>query len=1086
MRMPVKGDVDQTVVESSMRPSSIFVFHGTWVPGGGPGFDNGGQFIVWVETSNEQRAEASGKESAHPCHLSDPTRLKDIVSADLSVGKALIETVQSAPARFHATLPSAAERPLPSIEMAQLSGKYLSDDFVWKTWEIHGIAIGRPLALLRELQFIAGFTRPGRHLGGDLVFWIRYAQQLRSVVRQHQFLPVMKCARPGRKGGGMRIHAGWSPESAIYERGLREFAACIPGICRNVSDRLPKKRRTARIDGLSGIDLLRHFSEQQVDRLVADTPVTKQLLKRLEGSWLINALGPGERDDLAGQAADGDLTTERWKQWRAWQGEILGRSNDSQDTRGDGFTLGLRLHQVDERRDNDWRISLFVASSEDLSLRIDLADWWALPDGKRARWLKHFGRQFERHLLVGMGHAARMCPLLWQGMESAQPTGVDIDLQAAYEFLKDDAPVLESAGFRILLPSWWTPQGRKRARIRINAVGKPRASGEAGSGSGHFDMPSLVRFRYELAIGGEPVSEQEWKDLVGAKSPLVRFRGEWMELDARQMDSMLELWRRQEREDGASTVGNLLKRFAEADEETTEFVLDQVLDDILGKLRRQRGFKPLDQPAGLRGRLRPYQMEGLSWLATQESLGLNPCLADDMGLGKTLQVIALLLHERGRIKGGNEPRPPPTLLIAPTSVLSNWRKEVEKFAPRLKSMIHHGSERLNEAAAFGKAIAAADIVITSFAIARRDGKLLRQAKWRRIVVDEAQNIKNPRSAQARAIRSLKAPSRIALTGTPIENRLMDLWSLFNFLNPGYLGTAAQFRRAYETPIQRGDDQSRARQLHRLVRPFLLRRLKTDPAIIDDLPEKLEQKVYCNLTREQASLYQAVVEDAQEQIEESEGIQRKGLMLSTLTKLKQICNHPAQFLQDESAFSEARSHKLTRLNEMIGEALDESDSLLVFTQFTEVGKRLEALARRKHGCPVHYLHGGTSRRRREQMIESYQDADAPPGIFILSLRAGGVGINLTRANHVFHFDRWWNPAVEDQATDRAYRIGQRKTVFAHKMVTVGTLEERIDRMIEEKKALAESIVGAGEGWLTEMDNAAFRELIRLNRAAIMES
>ena len=595
-----------------------------------------------------------------------------------------------------------------------------------------------------------------------------------------------------------------------------------------------------------------------------------------------------------------------------------------------------------------------------------------------------------------------------------------------------------------------------------------------------------MEFRYELSVGGEPVTEDEWRDLVNAKSPLVRFRGEWMELDRQQMDQMLEIWRQQDRGDNQATIEGLLKQMGEADDEFEEFVFDDVLDGILKGLRQVEDTKPVDDPPGLNGRLRPYQRKGLSWLATQEALGLNPCLADDMGLGKTIQVIALLLHERAGAEAGTGAKEPPTLLIAPTSVLSNWRMEVERFAPGLKCMIHHGSGRDVDPDEFGKSIAAMDIVITSFTIARKDSGLLRGERWRRIVLDEAQNIKNPRSAQARAVRSLNAASRIAMTGTPIENRLMDMWSLFSFLNPGLLGTSAQFSRAYERPIQRDGNQQRLQQLQRLVRPFILRRLKTDRSIIGDLPEKLEQKVYCSLTREQASLYQAVVDDVQDQLSELEGMQRRGLMLSTLMRLKQICNHPAQFLHDGSDFSESRSHKLTRVNAMIEEALSESDSLLLFTQFTEVGTRLESLFRERFGCPVHYLHGGTSRRRRDRMIETFQDPDSPAGIFVLSLKAGGVGITLTRANHVFHFDRWWNPAVENQATDRAYRIGQRKTVFAHKMVTLGTVEERIDEMIEGKTALAANIIGTDEGWITEMDNAAFHDLIQLNRSAIMES
>ncbi|HSQ06968.1 MAG TPA: DEAD/DEAH box helicase, partial [Chromatiaceae bacterium] len=430
--------------------------------------------------------------------------------------------------------------------------------------------------------------------------------------------------------------------------------------------------------------------------------------------------------------------------------------------------------------------------------------------------------------------------------------------------------------------------------------------------------------------------------------------------------------------------------------------------------------------------------------------------------------------------------PGPTLLIAPTSVLGNWQRELQRFAPSLRSTIHHGPERAQATKGFRQAIAGQDLVITSYGLLRRDAPLFQGEQWARVVVDEAHNLKNPHAAQTKAVQKLKTAHRLALTGTPIENRLLDLWSLFHFLNPGYLGSAAAFKKRFEQPIQREQDPARAATLKRLVEPFILRRLKSDKRIIQDLPDKVEQKVFCNLTPEQAALYQTVVDDVQGKLEAADGIQRKGLMLATLTRLKQICNHPAQFLQDGSAFLESRSHKLERVAEMIQEVMAEGESLLLFTQFTEIGDALERLYRQQYRYPVHYLHGGTSRTRREQMIQSFQDPASDPAVFVLSLKAGGVGITLTRANHVFHFDRWWNPAVENQATDRAYRIGQEKRVFVHKLVTLGTLEERIDRVLEEKQRLAEAIVGSDEAWLTELDNDAFRKLIALNRAeAVME-
>jgi SNF2 family DNA or RNA helicase len=479
-----------------------------------------------------------------------------------------------------------------------------------------------------------------------------------------------------------------------------------------------------------------------------------------------------------------------------------------------------------------------------------------------------------------------------------------------------------------------------------------------------------------------------------------------------------------------------------------------------------------------------------------------------MGLGKTVQIIARLVNERAAIGEVAQPTTakkttktaksqkvvpavvsineiPPTLLIAPTSVVGNWQKEIEKFAPHLRAIVHHGSDRIQNAQAFQDICQTHDLIITSFTLIRKDEAMFSSMNWHRIVIDEAQNIKNPKAAQTKAILKLEAKHRLALTGTPVENRLLDLWSIFNFLNPNYLGKEAQFKKSFETPIQKNNDQIQAGVLKKLVEPFILRRVKTDQSIIKDLPDKIEQKLYTNLTKEQASLYEVVVRDVEKQLNEVEGIQRKGLILSTLLKLKQICNHPRQFLQDGSDFTTERSHKLSRLSEMMEEVISEGESILIFTQFTEIGDALEKYIRQKLHYNTYYIHGGTNRDKRERMITEFQDPETEPSVFVLSLKAGGVGITLTKANHVFHFDRWWNPAVEDQATDRAFRIGQKKNVFVHKFITIGSLEERIDQMIEDKKKLAGAIVGADESWLTELDNDKFKQLIALNKSAIMD-
>jgi SNF2 family DNA or RNA helicase len=644
--------------------------------------------------------------------------------------------------------------------------------------------------------------------------------------------------------------------------------------------------------------------------------------------------------------------------------------------------------------------------------------------------------------------------------------------------------VLENAGYKVIVPAWWTPQGRQRARVRLKAKGKSPAGNNKTSG--YFSLETLVQYQYELAIGGETVTAQEWQQLVQAKTPLVQFRGQWVELDQDNMQQMLEFWQKQQAENPEISLLDFMKLTATGagGDLAVEYDRQDVLADMLAKLQDRGQLQPVEDPLSFQGQLREYQRRGVAWLQYLEQLGLNGCLADDMGLGKTVQVIARLVQER-ELAQAEQRRLPPTLLIAPTSVIGNWFHEIHKFAPQMRAAVHYGGDRPQEAKPFKQICRDHDILITSFALARKDAALFNGVQWHRIVLDEAQNIKNPQAALTKAILKLSSPHRLALTGTPVENRLMDLWSIFNFLNPGYLGTQAQFRRNFELPIQKHNSPGQSATLKKLVEPFILRRVKTDQSIIKDLPDKVEQRLFCNLTKEQASLYEAVIADVEKQLEETDGIQRKGLILSTLLKLKQVCNHPMQFLQDGSDFTAQRSHKLTRLTEMVEEAMAEGDSLLIFTQFTELGAALEKYLRHSCHLNTYYLHGGTPRPRREAMISQFQDPNTEPSAFVLSLKAGGVGITLTRANHVFHFDRWWNPAVEDQATDRAFRIGQKKNVFVHKFVAIGTLEERIDQMIEDKKKLAGSIVGADESWLTELDNQAFRQLIALNRSAMME-
>ena len=926
---------------------------------------------------------------------------------------------------------------------------------------------------LNDIHFIALNAAEDFQLGADILFWHQYSQAIKSIIAKDQYIPALKYqaisstptkSKKAKQILNFEIHPSWELLSETYEKNIQLYVAAMPGAC--TAGMNSPDTGSGMFDKES---LLRHFSECLLHDIVTGTPFTGKIDQQIADTLLYRCVYP-YRPMLMQPSSEKKL--KDYKDWLTWRTNLTKAHTES------GFTLCFRLEEASPSNIDNWQLHFLVAAKHDPSLKLSLEEYWGLGRSDRAEAARPFGKDFEKNLLLALGYAARIYPTIWNGMATDHPTGCILTMDEAFGFLKESAWVLSEAGYAVIVPAWWTPDGRRRTKVRLKTSVRS-SKGATTISQGHLSLNTIISYEYQLSVGGQVVSEEEWEQLVNAKTPLVQFRGQWMELDRDKMQQLLQFWQTHQHEKSEITLLDMLKIGSEA-EDDLEWDHDQSLRDMLSRLHDKNAFAPIKDPKALQGTLRDYQKRGVAWLQYLENIGLNPCLADDMGLGKTLEVIACLLKEREE-----EDRLGPTLIIAPTSVLGNWRKEIERFAPELRTMVHQGSTRLKDRQKFVDACQANDVVLTSFALARLDEKLLQGLKWHRVVVDEAQNIKNPHAAQTRAILKLDAPRRVALTGTPVENRLRDLWSIFNFLNPGYLGKEAQFRKEFETPIYKSNDLTKSTTLKKLVEPFILRRVKTDKRIIDDLPDKIEQKMYCTLTPEQASLYEAVVKDVEEQLKEAEGIQRKGLILSTILKLKQICNHPMQFLQDGSAFTSERSHKLERLGEMIEEVIDSGESALIFTQFTEIGSALEKYLEHTKHYNTYYLHGGTSVKRRERMITEFQDPETEPSLFILSLRAGGVGLNLTKANHVFHFDRWWNPSVEDQATDRAFRIGQRKNVFVHKFLAMGTMEERIDAMIEDKKRLSSLVVGTDESWLTELDNDTFKELIALRRSAVME-
>ena len=648
----------------------------------------------------------------------------------------------------------------------------------------------------------------------------------------------------------------------------------------------------------------------------------------------------------------------------------------------------------------------------------------------------------------------------------------------AYEFLKA-IPLLESSGVIVRVPDWWNAQ--KPTRPRVNVTVNTKNASTVGA-------DSLLNFSVGVSLDGDTLSPEEMAELLESGGGLVPLKGRWVEVDREKLEEALNHWKQVEqdvRHEGISffqgmrmlSGANLFKQ--ENDEtsatirEWTGLTAGAELDAVLKGLRSPETRLEKAPPA-LKAELRPYQQTGYSWLRFVVRLGLGACLADDMGLGKTVQVIALLLD----LKRESPKQKTASLLVVPASLIANWKSEMGKFAPSLTYGVVHPSEVTAKGTEIGPSdVDSLDLVVTTYGMVVRNTWINRR-RWRLVILDEAQAIKNSGTKQTRAVKELTAGARIAMTGTPVENRLSDLWSLFDFLNPGLLGTSKQFS-TFVKSLQSESSPS-FEPLRNLVRPYILRRLKTDKRVISDLPDKTEVKAFCALTKHQAALYQKSVDELAEQLDSSDGIQRRGIVLAQLMRLKQICNHPAQ-VTGTNDYRADRSGKFQRLAEIADEIASRQEKLLVFTQFREITEPLAEFLATLFGRRGLVLHGGTSVPKRKEYVDRFQREDGPP-FFVLSLKAGGTGLNLTSASHVIHFDRWWNPAIENQATDRAFRIGQTKNVLVHKFVCRGTVEERIDEMIQQKSLVAEEAIGgnaSGEVLLTEMDDAKLLQFVKLD-------
>jgi SNF2 family DNA or RNA helicase len=892
--------------------------------------------------------------------------------------------------------------------------------------------------------------------GASLPYLAALARFAGSLAARGRVLPVLA---EDEYGG---YTARWRPVlGGTDAQRARDLAAAMPASCRAVAGEAPWILLAAALDSLADAAARARLPGSLLPARRGRTPAHIPLAERFVAALTstdarLDVVTPRDEAEAAALAAELD----------AWLDRALIPDQGSGPVR-----TCFRLIEPAVPDEDPWRVEFALQSTEDPSLMIPAADAWA------GQGVGPGGDDPVEELLAGLGAASRLFGELEDALREPEPAMLELDTRGAFRFLKETGPLLAGAGFGVLLPDWV-----RKARLGLKLTTRTQSASSASSvTAARFGLGDLVDFRYDLAVGDQVIDPAELAELARLKAPLVRLRGQWVELDEAHLKAALKFLERQQA--GTMTAADALVAGLRDPGEQVPLVgvdADGWLGDLLSG-QADRRLPPMTAPAGFAGTLRPYQERGLSWLSFLGGLGLGGILADDMGLGKTIQLLSLIAAQLAESKGAKGAGP--TLLVCPMSLVGNWQREAARFTPDLRVHVHHGSDRL-DGDDLAAALTDADLVITSYGVATRDRAALSTLTWARVVCDEAQNIKNHATQQARAVRALPAATRIALTGTPVENRLSELWSIMEFTNPGLLGPAERFRENYAIPIERHGSDDAARALQRLTQPFVLRRLKTDKTIISDLPDKQEMKVWCNLTAEQASLYAATVADMLARIEEAtDDISRRGLVLATMAKLKQVCNHPAHLLGDGSRLP-GRSGKLARLEEICDEIVAEGDKALCFTQYAEFGRMLQPHLAGRLGCPVLFLHGGTPKRQRDALVETFTSL-TEPALFLLSLKAGGTGLNLTAASHVIHVDRWWNPAVEDQATDRAFRIGQHRNVQVRKFVCVGTLEERIDAMIEEKKTLAERVVGTGESWLTELSVADLREVLALSPDAVSE-
>ncbi len=943
----------------------------------------------------------------------------------------------------------------------------------WWPWQVKGLAISPSNAT----EWISKLPLSGKHnyLGEELRWWSHLQRWALSLIAKGRWLPQVELSR----GEFYPHRARWVPllNREDDRRRLEELAGSLPLVA---TCALPWKEGAINNNHLT--TRLRLEAMREANPVASCRPRSGRLRVANLLSELIDAQ---LRKSFTKETSGLDPLLQAWQEALGSETGIISLPDEEvkrlskaslhwkEGIAGNVAAARACLELVTPvKGDELWTLQFSLQAEADPTLRVPAATAWAA--GSELLQIGEVSVENPGEVLLeGMGRALTVFPALERGLENPIPESMQLTPAEAFILVRTAAKELRDIGVGVELPPSLSGGLASRLGLAIQA--------EISTNSRELTLGQKLNWSWEFMIGGITLNLRELENLAAKKNPLILHKGAWLQLRPNDLKNA-------EKFSSAQIKLNLddALRLTAAEDDTLmrlpvhQFEPGPMLQGVLEQYHQKKAPEPLATPEKFIGQLRPYQERGLGWLAFLHRFNQGACLADDMGLGKTIQLLAFLQHLKSEqeLKG-------PTLLIAPTSVLTNWKREALAFTPDLQVLEHYGPKRSSTPAELNKVLKNIDLVLTSYGHIQRDVDLLKTINWQGIVIDEAQAIKNPNAKQSQATRAIAKVDKtkkfkIAMTGTPVENRVSELWALMDFLNPRVLGEEDFFHQRYRLPIERYGDMSSLKDLKARVSPFILRRLKTDKAIISDLPEKIELSEWVDLTKEQKELYKKIVSETLDRMSTGTNAQHHGKILGLLTKLKQICNHPSLFLKETNIDTEFinRSRKLQRLDEILEEVIDAGDRALLFTQFKEWGNLLQSYLQEKWKIEVLFLHGGSKKQERQAMIDRFQDDPRGPQLFLLSLKAGGVGLNLTRANHVFHIDRWWNPAVENQATDRAYRIGQENRVMVHKFITSNSVEEKIDQMIAKKSKLTEEVIGSGENWLSNLDVNQLRELVSL--------